>query len=195
MVTKMGKRFFFKTFIKNPSSIGAVYPTSSVLSGELTSKIGLSKAATVVELGPGTGAITPHIVKKLHSNARFLAIERDKGFYEYLKEKYPTIDVHHEDAVNLDKILKKNNIKSADAIISALPWTTLPESVQDNLLNAVKENLSENGYFTTIAYITGVFTKSGKKFKKKLQENFSEFSVSRLRFRNIPPAFVYRCKK
>ena len=191
----MSTTTFFKNFIKAPSSIGAVCPTSPFLSKEMTLNIGLEKAESVVELGPGTGAITPHIINTLNPNTKFFAVELNNAFYEFFKKKHPYLKIYNEDASNLRSIMQKEKIASIDAVISALPWTTLPASVQDNLLDAIVDALNPGCYFTTIAYITGIITPSGRKFKQKLKKHFSHVALSRLEWKNIPPAFVYRCKK
>jgi 16S rRNA (adenine1518-N6/adenine1519-N6)-dimethyltransferase len=48
----------------------------------------LSSEGTVIEVGPGTGVLTEHLVKIAR---RVIAIELDKHFAEFLKEKYSTI--------------------------------------------------------------------------------------------------------
>ena len=191
----MSTTTFFKNFVKTPSSIGAVCPTSPFLSKEMTLNIGLEKAKSVVELGPGTGAITPHIFNALNPNTIFFAVELNTNFYKFFKKKYPYLSIYNEDASNLRAIMKSENIESIDAVISALPWTTLPSSVQDSLLDAIVDALNPGCYFTTIAYVTGIVTPSGRKFKRKLKEHFSHVGLSRLEWKNIPPAFVYRCRK
>ena len=191
----MSTATFFKNFIKAPSSIGALCPTSHSLSKEVTLNIGLEKANSVVELGPGTGAITSHIIDALNPNTNFFAIELNKEFYRFFKKKYPYITIYNEDASSLIQLLQKENLESTDAVISALPWTTLPHHIQKNLLNIIVDALKPGCYFTTIAYITGVITPSGIRFKNKLKRHFSHVKLSRLKWKNIPPAFVYRCQK
>ena len=191
----MSTTTFFKNFIKTPSSIGAVCPTSSYLSIKMTKEIGLENAESVVELGPGTGAITPHIVDAISPKTKFFAVELNTEFYNFFRSKYPELTIYHEDASNLKHILKKEELDGIDAVISALPWTTLPEEVQDSLLSAIVEALNPDCFFTTIAYATGMFTPSGRKFNNKLKRYFSHVGLSRFEWRNIPPSFVYRCKK
>ena len=191
----MSTTTFIKNFIKTPTSIGAVCPTSPFLAREMTQKIGLEEAKSVVELGPGTGAITPHIINALNPNTNFFAVELNTAFYNFFTKKYPYLKIYNEDASNLRSLLLKENLDSIDAVISALPWTTLPEKIQDSLLDAIVDALNPGCYFTTIAYVTGIITPSGIKFKQKLKSHFSQIGLSRLEWKNIPPAFVYRCKK
>jgi phosphatidylethanolamine/phosphatidyl-N-methylethanolamine N-methyltransferase len=191
----MSTATFFKNFVKTPSSIGAVCPTSPFLSKEMTQEIGLEEAKSVVELGPGTGAITPHIINAVNPNAKFFAVELNKNFYNFFRKKYPYLKIYNEDASDLRNILQKENLESIDAVISALPWTTLSPNIQDSLLTAIVDALNPSCYFTTIAYVTGIISPSGIKFKRKLNKHFSHVSLSRMVWKNVPPSFVYRCRK
>lgn len=57
---------------------------------------------TVVEVGPGTGALTGHLVGKVR---RLVLVEFDSRLAAWLKERFagePTVEVHHADAVKFD---------------------------------------------------------------------------------------------
>jgi phosphatidylethanolamine/phosphatidyl-N-methylethanolamine N-methyltransferase len=86
----MSTATFLKNFVKTPSSIGAVCPTSPFLSKKMTQNIDLGKAKSVVELGTGTGAITPHIINALDSSTKFFAVELNFEFYNFFRKKYPS---------------------------------------------------------------------------------------------------------
>ena len=57
------------------------------------------------------------------------------------------------------------------------------------------ELLSEGGYFATFAYLQGLMLPAGIRFRKLLNELFSEVTTSRVVWKNLPPALVYRCRK
>ena len=59
----------------------------------------------ILEIGPGAGALTKHLVKK----GKVLAIETDKRLKEYL-DKIDNLEVIYEDVMKLDidKILSKD---------------------------------------------------------------------------------------
>lgn len=67
----------------------------------------------VVEIGPGLGALTHHLVAR---NLNVIAIEIDKGFARYLKEKYQTINVITSD------FLKEKVSRETQVIISNVPY-------------------------------------------------------------------------
>jgi phospholipid N-methyltransferase len=62
-------------------------------------------------------------------------------------------------------------------------------------MHPILDNLNDGGYFTTFAYIQGVFIPSARRFRKFLSESFSSVETSRVIWSNLPPAFVYRCRK
>jgi hypothetical protein len=51
------------------------------------------------------------------------------------------------------------------------------------------------GAFATFAYLQGTFLPAGRSFKKRLTKYFSKVVKSKVIWRNLPPAFVYRCWK
>ena len=54
----------------------------------------------------------------------------------------------------------------------------------------------ERGYvFTTFAYLQGLLLPAGQHFKRKLSDYFSQVRRSETVWFNLPPAFVYRCRR
>ncbi len=186
---------FLKNFIQKPSMVGAVWPSSPFLSKVIASEVALDSAKAVIELGPGTGVITPYIVEQLAQNARYFAVELNEELYSHFKEKYPALTIYNEDASQLEKLVASEKLKSIDTIISGLPWAAFPEELQKALLDAIIGVLSPGGYFATFAYLQGTLLPAGQRFKSLLGEYFGEVKTSKIEWRNLPPAFVYRCKK
>ncbi len=191
----MTKQLFFKRFLANPGIVGALCPSSPALCREITSNINIESAEAVVELGPGTGAITDEILARLNPQTKFVAIELDNKMYESLRKNRPALNVVNDSAENLPEIMKDADIRYLNAIISGLPWAAFPEKLQCGILNSITDSLSEGGYFTTFAYLQGLLLPAGQRFKKLLNKSFKEVAVSRVIWNNIPPAIVYRCKK
>lgn len=189
------KQLFLKRFLANPGLVGALCPSSQALCREIISHINIESAEAVIELGPGTGVITDEILARLNPQARFVAVELDHKMCSNLRRNRPHITVVHDSAANLPEIMEKEQIKHLNAIISGLPWSVFPEKLQRAILHAVVSSLPKGGYFTTFAYLQGLMLPSAQRFRKMLGESFCEIKVSRVVWRNIPPAIVYRCKK
>jgi 16S rRNA (adenine1518-N6/adenine1519-N6)-dimethyltransferase len=75
----------------------------------------------VLEVGPGLGVLTEILVEKA---GRVIAVEKDRGFYEYLKEQFPNKDslsLILGDALDLDSDFFKNN--NITKLVSNLPYS------------------------------------------------------------------------
>lgn len=184
-----------KQFFVNPRTIGALCPSTPFLAKEITSNIGLEKKRCVVEIGPGTGAFTKHIMEGISPDATFLAVEINEKVYDVFKRKFPTVKAYNRCASELDQILESENVDKVDAIVSGLPWAAFPHDLQNKLLDSIIKNLQDDGVFTTFAYLQGMVLPSARRFRKKLKSIFSEVKVGKVVWHNIPPAFVYRCSK
>lgn len=186
---------FLREFARNPTSVGAIAPSSRWLARCITDQIGIESAACVVEIGPGTGSFTGEILRRLKPGAKFLAVERSESLAACVRSLFPQATVHNESAVELPNILRAADISHADVIVSGLPWASFEESLQDSLLGAILASLPEGGRFATFAYLQGLLLPAGRRFKSKLTTCFPAISRSSIVWRNIPPAFVYRCRK
>ncbi|MBQ9500912.1 MAG: methyltransferase domain-containing protein [Lentisphaeria bacterium] len=185
----------FTRFLRHPGQVGALCPSSRSLAIEMTRGIGMETARTVVELGPGTGAITSEIIPRLRENAGFLTVELDPGMAESLRGRFPRARVVCGSASDLPDILKASDTPCADVILSGLPWAVFPTQLQDEILDGVFAGLASGGAFATFAYIQGVILPGGIRFRRRLESLFREVSCSPIVWRNLPPAFVYRCRK
>jgi phosphatidylethanolamine/phosphatidyl-N-methylethanolamine N-methyltransferase len=186
---------FLKTFIKSPTSTGAIWPSSPFLSDKITSEIGLESANTIVELGPGTGVFTKVIIDKKKSGSKFIVVELNKPLCEMVKSKFPDLTIYNDSAANLENLIKKENVDSVDIVLCGLPWASFPASLQIRILDAVSASLKDGGIFTTFAYLQGAILPSGIRFRKLLRSYFKKIETTKTVWRNIPPAFAYRCTK
>ena len=73
------RRAFLAAFLRRPGTMGAVVPSSTRLSAVLASIVPTAGAPVVVELGPGTGAVSAVIDERLPRGARHLAVELDEA--------------------------------------------------------------------------------------------------------------------
>ncbi len=182
-------------FLTRPMRIGAVCASSRVLCRQMIREIGLEQAKALAELGPGTGVITREILRAKPDGAQFFAVELDPGLYRQLCRSFPELTAFNANATELSRLREEVNAPKLDAVISGLPWAIFPASLQRALLGAILENLAEDGCFTTFAYLHGLMMPTGIRFRRLLQQYFEEITMSRVVWRNLPPAVVYRCRR
>ena len=182
-------------FLMRPLTTGAICPSSRELSRTLTSGIHIEDAHSIVELGPGTGAITGAILSSKRSDANFFAVELNPAVIPAFRKRFPDVKLYNDSAANLPELLQKESIPHADVILSGLPWASFPDHLQQEILDAILASLPSGGYFTTFAYLQGTWLPTGIKFRHRLEQSFSHVEKSEIVWRNIPPAFAYRCRK
>lgn len=185
---------FIYHYLKNPRQIGAITQSSKKLSETITSNIDLHKARNIIEIGAGGGAFTKMIIQKKAKNAKFFAIEINPKLALKLSNKIKGLDVEINTANNICEIMKTRNMPYADIIISGIPFAMLKKNEQKILLEQIHNALGKNGIFCTFAYT--IPTIMANNFKKQLFNIFNNnVYTSPIVWQNIPPAFVYYCRK
>jgi phosphatidylethanolamine/phosphatidyl-N-methylethanolamine N-methyltransferase len=186
---------FLGQFLRAPATIGALAPSSRWLAAAVCTPVPERGEPTVVELGPGTGPFTAEIQRRLGGRGHHLAVEVNQSLAALLAERFPTVDVAHDDATELRRLLSERGLRQADAVVSGLPWAAFPEDLQRGLLGAVTSTLSPAGAFTTFSYIHAVPLNSARRFRALLAERFEEVVRGRTVWRNMPPAFVFHARR
>lgn len=183
---------FLKSFLRAPAYVGSMLPSSRFLARAVSRQHDLAKAQVVVELGPGTGAITKYILPLLSNDALYVAIELDAEVAAFLSRHWPRVVVFHDSAENINFILQRLGVEAADVVISGLPWGSMPAWMQRRLLTQIRRALRTGGTFSTYAYFFTPLLPRGKAFASLLKEMFRESYVGAVTLLNIPPAIVYR---
>lgn len=186
---------FLREFIARPHSVGSIVPSSDGLARAMLRGHDLARARLVLELGPGSGALTRHLVGRIGRRTRFIAIENNWEFVKVLRRHLPHVEVVYGNAEDTPRILERLGLPPADIILSSLPWAAFTPGMQRRLLRAVLDALEEGGDFATYAYITNALLPRARRFRRLLRATFSEVTVSPTVWANFPPAFFYRCLK
>jgi phospholipid N-methyltransferase len=190
------EKFTFLTqFVRQPMSVGAVYPSSPTLADRITAPVPRTGDPVVVELGPGTGSFTGEIQRRLAGRGHQLAIEINTDFAGALSRRYPAVDVISADAGNLRELLAARGHSQANVIVSGLPWAAFNENLQHMLLDAVADSLTDDGAFTTFAYLFAIWTPPAQRLRNALRARFEEVTMGRTVWANLPPALVYHCRR
>ncbi|NCP67444.1 methyltransferase domain-containing protein [bacterium] len=186
---------FISQFIKNPRVTGAIAPSSKQLACAIVKEAQLSGKKVIVEIGPGTGVFTEEILRTKSNDCVFFAIEFNAQFAALTRSRCPGVTLFEGDGKDIKQYLSQIGVTQCDCIISSLPWAAFSQVQQKGLMKAFYEVLSPEGLFITFAYVQGTYLPLGKKFKALLNENFDEVITSKIVWRNIPPALIYKAQK
>ncbi len=184
-----------REFVRQPFHTATVAPSSRHLALRMASSVPLSTAKNVVELGPGTGALTSAVLSRLNRNARFLAVELNPTFAEAWSKQFPEREVAIGSVANLRQICKSRSMDSVDCIVSGLPWQSFPEELQETGLDEVISVLPPGGQMVTFGYHVGLCIPSGRRFKSLVHDRFRRVERLAWEWRNLPPAYVLRCTR
>jgi phospholipid N-methyltransferase len=186
---------FLGRFLKRPVRTGAVAPSSRWLARAMVADMELTQARVVVELGPGTGSFTGAIQEAIGAQAFFMAVEVDPLFSRQLAKRFPRLVVVNDTAERLAHYLEQHGQAEADSILCGIPWAGFSDDLQRRLMQSVCESLRPGGRFATFAYIHASWLPSARRFRLLLESWFSHVDTTPVIWRNLPPAFVYRCRK
>lgn len=188
-------RRFIVTALCRPAVVGAIAPSSRRLAGRLAAVVPERPGAVVVELGPGTGAVSDAIIGRLSPGTRYVAVEVDPRLADHLRATRPRAEVLTGDAADLLTLLDRAGVHRADAVVSSLPWTLFAAERQRAIVGQVARLVGAGGAFATFGYLPARRLPAARRFRELLDTTFHEVIVSRTVWRNLPPAFVYVCRR
>ena len=143
---------FFRSWLDNPAVAGAVSPSGRFLARMMARYVDPRKAGPVVELGPGTGAITEALLKRGIAPGRLFLVEFDPGFCKLLKRRFPGVHVIKGDAYQLSQTLRGRLRRPPAAIVSSLPLLLKPETQRLALLADAFDCMHPDGCFVQFTY-------------------------------------------
>jgi phosphatidylethanolamine/phosphatidyl-N-methylethanolamine N-methyltransferase len=188
-------RLFLSHFRKNPRTVGAIAPSSQRLARAMLDGLSFPLGVRVVELGPGTGAVTGEIVRRLPAHATCIAIDIDPVFSARIGERWPKIESICDRAERLVEILRARAALPIDHIISGLPFASLPHATTRNIVDAIAESLRDGGTFTTFQYVHAYALHSAVAVRRLLAQKMNSSPTRAFVLGNLPPALVFRWRK
>jgi phosphatidylethanolamine/phosphatidyl-N-methylethanolamine N-methyltransferase len=177
------------SWLDNPALAGAVSPSGPFLARMMARYVDPRKAGPVIELGPGTGAITEALLERGIVPKRLILIEYDPGFCSLLRRRFPGVHVLRGDAYQLSKTLEGQLRRLPAAIVSSLPLLLKPESQRLALLAEAFEHMPPDGRFIQFSY-----SPLSPIPRDKISELAFQVEASSPVWLNLPPArvWVYR---
>ncbi|MBO2945168.1 phospholipid methyltransferase [Paenibacillus sp. F411] len=145
-------------------------------------------AKTFLQTPLQIGSITPsstHLAKVMTAAAPWPQISSVAELRAHLEHHFPQLPVY-EDALELQQTIRREGLPHVDCVISGLPFFNFTESLRSSLLDGIHKSLAPGGYFIAFQY--------SLQMKKILESKFELISIRLAPF-NVPPAFVYVCRK
>ena len=143
---------FLRSWIEKPLHMGAVMPSGKVLARTMAQYVDVNSEAPVVELGPGTGAITNALIEHGVDQKRLVLVEYNPGFCALLRDRYPQAKVVQGDAYALRDSLWDVLSAPASAVVSGLPLVTKPMLTRLKLIRDAFLALAPGAPFVQFTY-------------------------------------------
>lgn len=169
-------------YARHPRSIGAIMPSSRALARHMTESVPrLGDRDVIVELGPGTGAITRAIVNAFPRN-RVIAVEKNARLAAMLRRRFPRIDVTETCVSRIARELEIPNGHRIGVVLSSLPMLSFDTMMRSRVLDAIRGVLDERAVYVQFTYSRAAwdgFAPAGLRLVE-----------TRRVMRNVPPATI-----
>ncbi|HWA98875.1 MAG TPA: methyltransferase domain-containing protein [Pirellulales bacterium] len=201
---------FLREFVRNYQTTGAVAPSSRWLAKALTRALAEPGPApqrrAVLEVGPGTGAVTQQLVTRLAPHDRLTLVELNDTFVAHLrarfandpawKEAAPRTEIVHDRLENLDPSVR------FDVIVSGLPLNNFSIEQVADIIATFRRLLAPNGVLSFFEYMAirrarcVVGRPSDRERMQGISRVVNELLIDGQARRewvwvNMPPAWVY----
>ncbi len=178
---------FLRSWIEKPLHMGAVMPSGRVLARTMAGYVDIKSTGPVVELGPGTGAITNALIERGVDQKRLVLVEYNPGFCALLRDRYPLAKVVQGDAYTLRDSLRNVLGAPASAVVSGLPLVTKPMLTRLKLIRDAFAALAPGAPFVQFTYsVAPPIPKSLPGVSTEASERI---------WMNLPPARVWVYRK
>jgi len=127
-------------------------PSGRLLARTMAQYVDVDSDAPVIELGPGTGAITNALIERGVDQKRLVLVEYNPGFCALLRDRYPHAKVIQGDAYRLRDSLRQVLAAPASAVVSGLPLVTKPMQTRLRLIRDAFLALAPGAPFVQFTY-------------------------------------------
>ena len=198
---------FYREFIRSFKTTGAILPSGKALAKALVSPIEeISGQRLILEAGPGTGAVTTHLLKYLRKDDQLILCEINPQFADYLEKRLVEdpqwqpyrnqVQLIRED---VRKVIKKHEY---DFILSGLPLNNFTPTLVEEILGGFLNALTGRGVHTFFEYILvrELRMRVGTQGEKERMSGIHQIVQSKLEqmkwqrsaiLWNVPPAWAY----
>jgi phospholipid N-methyltransferase len=204
----------YRTFLREArdsfGTIGAVLPSGRFLARAIASELrSRDGPIRVLEVGPGTGALTWEIVRYIGSHDHFDAVELNAGFVAALRERFRN-DWHFRRVADRTRILHMPvqdlaDSHSYDYVISGLPLNSFPVELVHVIFQSFARLIKPGGVLSFFEYlwirdVRRIFVHRTERRRLIRVGSLIERYLNRYEFRcdtvmvNVPPALVHHLR-
>lgn len=207
-------RLFFRQFRENFHTTGSIAPSSRWLAQALARFVagndsGNGAPRRILEVGPGTGAVTGSIVSALGPHDSFDLVEMNDQFVEHLRARFeadprwlsvaPRVRILHQPVQDLP-------VEAGyDAVISGLPLNNFSAALVEQLLASLVGLLAPGGTLSFFEYVAvrqakllvsrGSEQTRLREISDHLGQLLGPYEFRRdCVLRNLPPAWVHHVR-
>jgi len=149
---------FFRQFRTHFHTTGAIAPSSRRLARAMTRHIaGQRGPSRILEVGPGTGAVTRRILKLLRPEDRLDLVELNEDFAALLRHRFQSDPAFHSAAeqarVHVCGIESFKSDDPYDFIVSGLPFNNFSPAFVEQVLDALFRLLAPGGILSFFEYM------------------------------------------
>lgn len=174
--------------LRDPRRVGAVAPSGRALARLVTSEIAAG-SAPVIELGPGTGAITRALLDRGVPERQLALIELDPQLARMLRSRFPAARVLTIDAGQLRRVDPLEG-RAAGSVVSGLPLLSMRHREVMSVLAGVFHRLRLGGALYQFTY--GLRCPVPRPILRRLGLRAQRMGWVAS---NLPPASVYRIER
>jgi phospholipid N-methyltransferase len=207
-------RLFFQQFIENYHSTGAIAPSSrwlaAALSRQLDETAKQDRPREILEVGPGTGAVTGALVERLQPRDRLTLVELNDKFVEHLQRRFRDEEsfrrVAGQTRILHQPVEELPDASRFDHVISGLPLNNFSIDLVERILSTFERLIAPGGTLSFFEYmgIRRLRSNVGRQADRARLTGISQ-ALSGLFDRhgsardwvwpNLPPAWVHHLKK
>jgi phosphatidylethanolamine/phosphatidyl-N-methylethanolamine N-methyltransferase len=205
-------RLFLQEFRRNFHSTGALAPSGQRLARTLAHYVNHrtdDRPKRILEVGPGTGAVTRQIIRRMQPADRLDLVEINENFVERLNDRFrndPEFrEVSPRAAVHCTRIENLHTDSPYDVVISGLPLNNFAVDEVEAVLSTLRRLTSERATLTFFQYMAIRRVKafvSGRDERARLRgiDQVLGDLLKTHEFRrdwvwsNVPPAWVHHLK-
>ena len=198
---------FCKEFVRTFKTTGAVLPSGKALANALVKPLmDIPGPRMILEAGPGTGAVTDVLLRRLGPDDQLVLCEINPEFADYLEKRFAE-DVHWASYKDRVRVVREDVRRlfagsRYDFVVSGLPLNNFSPLFVEEMLQGFLHSLTPRGVHTFFEYILvrEIRMRVGGKSERERMTGIHQAvasTVCRKQWHrsailwNVPPAWAY----